>query len=370
MKKVTLNKLFLSIVVSLVLGGFLIFISASLGLLAGSSGANFYNVVIKQFLVGIIGGGLAFLFFSNLHYRHLRRYAIYIFTATLLLTAAVIIPGVGTAHGGAVRWLDIGGFSLQPSELLKIGFVIYIATWLSGAYTDVKSWKHGLLPFVIVVGLTGGVMMAQPDTDTFLLMAASGMAMLLTSGARWRDMALIIVAGLLVLSAFALKYPYMLNRLHTFQNPTADLHGGGWQVEQARLAIGSGGVSGKGFGQSIQKFKYLPEPIGDSIFAVFGEEFGYVGTSLLIFLFTAFTFIGYKIATRTKDKFGMFLVVGFTTLIFLQAFLNIGSMTRTIPLFGLTLPFVSHGGTSLLVTLIMAGIIYNVAKNSPQSKRS
>jgi len=369
MKTAHMDKTLLVLTTILVAGGFLIFSSASLGLLA-RGGVTFQSVALSQFLFGIIGGSIAMFIMSSLHYRYLRQFAIYIFLFGLLLTLAVFIPGLGWSHGGATRWIMIGGFTFQPSEFLKIAYIIYMATWLSGANTDVQDWKRGIAPFLLILGITAGVMLAQPDTDTFLIMAGAGIAMLLTAGARWRDIGIIVLTGFIALVILAFARPYVMDRVTGWLNPDDNLQGSNYQIQQSLNAVGSGGVTGRGFGQSIQKFEYLPEPIGDSIFAVYGEEFGFLGSMALVMVFAAFTFRGYKIAAWTKDRFGMLLVVGFVTLIFIQAFLNIGSMIRVVPLFGLTLPFISHGGTALMANLAMVGIILNVSKHSIRGKKA
>lgn len=361
MSKHAPDRILLGIVILLVAGGFLIFSSASLGLLA-RGGATFSSVALSQFLFGIVGGGIALFLISNVHYRFWRQYAFYIFLATLLLTLAVFIPGLGFEHGGATRWLHLGNFTFQPAELLKIGFVIYMATWLSGMSKHAHSLKKGTLPFVGFLGLVGIVMLLQPDTDTFLVIAAAGTAMFLTAGGRFRDVFIMGVVGILLIAVLAMMRPYVKERIMTFFNPDSDPQGSSYQVNQSLIAIGTGGGFGRGFGQSIQKFEYLPEPIGDSIFAVYGEEFGFLGTSLLVLLFSAFAFRGYRIATHAPDLFGMLLVIGFITVIVVQAFLNIAAMLALAPLGGLPLPFISHGGTALLVTLASIGIVLNVSK--------
>lgn len=361
MNRKSVDTILLMLVYILVGFGFLIFSSASLGLLA-RGGASFSSVATSQFLFGIVGGSLALFLFSNIHYRNLRKYAFYIFVATLLLSIAVFIPGLGASYGGATRWLSLGSFSLQPAELLKIGFIIYVATWLSGRSQYTTEFVKGFLPFLGLLGLVGIILLMQPDTDTFLIIAAAGVAMFLTAGARWRDIALLCLTGIVALAIIAMLRPYVMDRITTFLNPDADQTGSSYQIQQSLIAVGSGGLTGRGFGQSIQKFEYLPEPIGDSIFAVYAEEFGFIGGVLLILLYALFTFRGFKIATKAQDMFGMLLVVGFMTLIVVQAFLNIGSMLGVAPLSGLPLPFISHGGTALLATLIMIGIVLNVSR--------
>ncbi len=345
----------------LVLGGFLIFSSASLGLLA-RSGASYTSVATSQFLFGIIGGGIGLFIMSNIYYRNWRQFAFYIFGATILLTLAVFIPGLGMTHGGATRWLDLRFTTVQPAELLKIGYIIYVATWLSGTHRHVDSWRYGILPFVAMTGITGVVLLLQPDTDTFLITAAAGAAMFIVAGARWRDVAILATAAILLLTIVAFMRPYIMDRFTTLFTYEEDRLGSGYQIDQSLIAVGTGGLWGRGYGQSIQKFEYLPEPIGDSIFAVYAEEFGFVGASILVLIITGFVFRGFKIATHAADLFGTLLVVGLMTVIALQAFLNIAAMIGLAPVSGLPLPFVSHGGTALFTLLCALGIVLNVSK--------
>ena len=359
--RTTFDKTLFVMVVLLVTIGFFIFTSASLGLLA-RDGASFSSVAFGQFFFGIVGGSVAMFITSSIHYRHWRKYAFYIFLVSIGLTLLVFVPGLGFSHAGATRWLDLGPFTVQPAEFLKIGFVIYLATWLSGMYRHADSFVRGTLPFAGIVAVVGVIMLLQPDTDTFAIMALAALAMFITAGARWRDVFLIVLAGLVMVTALAFSRPYVMDRLTTFLHPESDPLGSGYQIQQSLIAVGSGGVTGRGFGQSIQKFEYLPEPIGDSIFAVYAEEFGFIGSIVLIVLLSIFTFRGYKIATQAKDLFGMLLVVGFMTIIVTQAFLNIAAMVGLAPLSGLPLPFISHGGTALLATLAAVGIVLNVSK--------
>lgn len=360
-KPKSMDTLLLSLIILMVAGGFLIFSSASLGLMA-REGAHFGSVAFSQFIFGVIGGGVAMSVMSNVYYRHWRKYAFYIFAITLLLTLAVFIPGLGMTHAGATRWIDLGFTTIQPSEFLKLGFVIYLATWLSGIQKKVTHWKYGLIPFITIIGLIGAVMLAQPDTDTFLIMAFAGMAMYVTAGAHWRDIIIIVLGGVMVLTVVALTRPYVMDRFTTFLDPAADPLGSGYQIQQSLIAIGSGGITGRGYGQSIQKFEYLPEPIGDSVFAVYAEEFGFVGAVMLICCLVFLTLRGYRTATQAQDVFGTLLVVGFISIVIAQAFLNIGAMLALAPLSGLPLPFVSHGGTALMATLASLGIVLNVSK--------
>lgn len=355
------DRTLLSITIVLITIGFLIFSSASLGLLA-REGARFSSVAFSQIVFGIVGGGIAMFVMSQIHYRNWRKYAFYIFVLSIIATLLVFVPGIGMNHGGASRWLAIGGFSLQPSEFLKIGFVIYMATYLSGIQSAIKSFRGGTVPFAIITGIAGVVLLLQPDTDTFLIMGMAATAMFVTAGGRWRDVGIFAIAAVILLVMLAFARPYIMDRFTSFINPELDPQGSGYQVKQSLIAVGSGGITGRGFGQSIQKFEYLPEPIGDSVFAVFAEEFGFIGSLILIVLLTFFSFRGFKIATQAQDVFGTLLVVGFMTLIITQAFLNIASMIGLAPIMGLPLPFISHGGTALLALLTTVGIVLNVSK--------
>lgn len=361
------DRVLLSIVVILVVAGFFVFTSASLGLLA-RSGATFSSVASSQILFGIVGGGLALTTLSQIYYRNWRQYAFYIFLASVALTLLVFTP-LGFSYGGAQRWLDLGPFSLQPAEFLKIGFVIYLATWLSGMQKELHNFLTGTAPFFGIVGLVGVLMLLQPDTDTFLIMATAAGAMFITAGGRWRDILLALLAAILLVAVLAFTRPYVMDRITTFMDPTVDPLGSSYQIQQSLIAVGSGGLVGRGYGQSIQKFEYLPEPIGDSIFAVYAEEFGFLGTTILVLLFAAFTFRGYRVASHAKDAFGMLVVVGLVTLIVVQAFLNIAAMVALAPLGGLPLPFISHGGTALMATLASVGIILNVSKYQHRPRR-
>jgi cell division protein FtsW len=365
----SIDTILLALIFILVVGGFFIFSSASLGLLA-RSGASFGSVAFSQFFFGIVGGGIAMLITSNIFYRNWRQYAFYIFIATAVFTLAVFIPGLGMTHGGATRWLDLGFTTIQPSELLKIGFVVYIATLLSGTHRQIETWRYGVLPFMGVIAVTGLITLSLPDTDTFLIMVMAGVAMFVTAGAHWKHIAILALTGIVLLTSVAFMRPYIMERITTFMHPDQDQQGSGYQINQSLIAIGSGGWFGRGYGQSIQKFEYLPEPIGDSVFAVYAEEFGFMGSFVLVLILAFFTFRGFKIATQSNDIFGMLLVVGFMTLIVAQAFLNIAAMAGIAPLSGLPLPFISHGGTALLTTLAMLGIVLNVSKYQNHSPRT
>ena len=359
---------FLISVVLLVIVGFFIFLSASLGLL-DREGARFSSVAFSQIVFGILGGSIAFLITSNLNYKIWKKYAVYIFGISVVATLLVFVPGVGFEYGGARRWIDIGITTVQPAELLKFGFVVYLAALLSVAKTKVTSWKHGLLPFSGLLAIAGSILLMQPDTGTFLVIGAAGIAMFVASGATMRDLGLLFSAGAVGLFGLAMFRPYIMERFISFFNPAADPLGASYQIQQSLIAVGSGELFGRGFGQSVQKFNFLPEPIGDSIFSVAAEEFGFIGATIIIALFLTLALRGLKIATRAPDYFGGLMVVGIVILIISQSFVNIGSMLGVLPLTGLPLLFVSHGGTAMFLVLAEVGIILNISKYQRKNKK-
>lgn len=368
--KMTLKKIdrpFFFTVIILLVVGFFIFTSASLGLLA-RDGARFSSVAISQLLLGVVGGSIAMFWLSNVNYKIWKKFALPLFVFSIFATLLVFIPGLGLEFGGARRWLDLGITTFQPAELLKIGFVIYLATWLSNVRQHVQKIKFGLLPLMGLLALVAFVLLVQPDTGTFLVIATTGVAMFLVAGSRTRDILILGLTGIAGLGALALIRPYVLSRILSFINPAYDPLGSSYQIQQSLIAIGSGGFFGRGFGQSVQKFEYLPEPIGDSIFSVAAEEFGFFGAVILITLFIFLAFRGLKIATRAPDYFSGLLVVGIVILILSQSFINIGSMLGVLPLTGLPLIFVSHGGSAMFLVLAEIGIILNISKYQKKLK--
>lgn len=361
MRKARMDRPFLICLIILTVFGFLIFSSASLGLLA-KGGEKYSSVAFSQTFFGLLFGTIALIVTSRVHFRNWRKYAFYLFLFGIFATLLVFIPGLGFEHAGATRWISVAGQSFQPSELLKITFVIYLAAWISGIRDKIKTVKYGLVPLIILLGICGAILLAQPDTDTFLVIVCAGLGMFLVGGGKWKHVLSIVAVAVLGVLLIASVRPYVKQRLMTFLNPADNGLTSSYQIQQSLIAIGSGGVSGRGFGQSIQKFNFLPEPIGDSIFAVAAEEFGFVGSLALIGVFLVFTLQGLRISIRTTDSFGRLLVVGIVILIISQAFINIGAMLAVLPLAGVPLPFVSHGGTALLFALAEAGIILNVSR--------
>ncbi len=362
MKRVKVDIPFLISISILVIAGYLIFASASLGLLSKQA-VKYANVAFNQTFYGLFFGSIACLITANFDYKHYRKYSLWIFIFSALVTLLVFVPHVGVSHGGAKRWIYIGTLSFQPSELLKIGYIIFFSAWMAKVKDKANTFKYGFVPFTALISIVAIILIKQPDTDTFLITAFAGTAIFLSAGGRWKYIFISALIAVLGITALAFTRPYVMSRITTFINPSANALGSGYQIQQSLIAIGSGGLFGRGFGQSIQKFNVLPEPIGDSIFAVASEEFGFIGAVLIILLFIFFAFRGLKIAGKVPDTFGRLLVVGIVIMIVSQAFVNIGAMVGVLPLSGITLPFVSHGGTALFMTLAEVGIILNISKS-------
>lgn len=360
--RIKVDKVFLVITIILIVAGFFIFSSASLGLLAKKS-SNYSSIAFSQTILGLCLGTVAMIIATRLDFKIWKQSAFYIFLAAIILNLLVLVPSIGFEHGGARRWIMLGGISFQPSEILKFAFIIYFAAWMAGLKDRVKTFRWGLLPLLILFAICGGLLLSQPDTDTFLIIIVTGLAMFVAAGGRWRWVLLLLLGGAIGLAFLASTRPYVMQRIQTFINPTTDSLGSSYQIQQSLIAIGSGGLFGRGFGQSVQKFTYLPEPVGDSIFAVAAEEFGFVGSVLLLSIFLLFATRGLKIASRVPQPFGRLAVVGIVIMIISQAFVNIGAMLGVLPLSGITLPFVSHGGTSLFISLFEVGIVLSISKS-------
>lgn len=354
------DRIFAFIVLFLVIGGAGIFLSAALGLLARES-VSLGHIAVTQLLLGLIPGVIALTILRFMPPTWLMRSILPLYLFSVLLTCLVFIPGIGVNAGGATRWIDLGPVTVQPAEFLKIGVVLMFALYLAKMKDKISDPRYGLLGYGLIVGLPCLILLMQPNTSTVLILGTTTAALYFLAGAPWRDFAILALIAIIGLGALVMTRPYLMHRVSTFINPAGDSLGKGYQIQQSLIAIGSGGLIGRGFGQSVQKFNYLPEPIGDSVFAVYGEEFGFMGTVFLVLLFTAFATRGFTIAAQAKDAFGSYAAAGLTLIITLSAFLNIGAMLGVLPLTGLPLPFVSHGGTALLCALASVGIILHVA---------
>ncbi len=359
-KKIKRDTFFLGITATLLLVGIFLFVSASLGILESSS-TKFQGVLFNQFVFGIAGGIIALFAAERIDYKIWRKYSFFFYIASIILTALVFVPGLGFEHGGARRWLSIGSFSFQPVELLKLGYIMYFSAWLAALKNSKTITWHNFLPLGISTVVALGILVKQPDTKNIILLALVSAILLFVAGISWKKIFMLFGCSILLLVLIVSFKPYLRDRIQTFLNPENDPQGSSFQIRQSLIAIGSGQIFGTGLGQSVQKFTSLPEPQGDSIFAVAGEEFGFVGTTAIVILFVMFALRGLWIARRAPDTFSSYLVTGFVVLILSQSFMNIAALIGLFPLTGVPLVFISHGGSALLIALATVGIILQIS---------
>lgn len=354
----------LGIIGFILLFGLVVLSSASSVISYQKFGSTYY-LLLHQITLGVLPGIFLFYIFFRIDYHFWKKWSLIILFANILLLIAVFIPSVGASYGRARSWINIGNFSLQPSEIIKLTLTIYLAAWFSiKSKEELQHFRIGFIPFVALLALVLGLVVLQPDIGTTAIIVVIALTIFFVAGGKILHIILFGVGGLTFLTLLILQAPYRFNRLLVFLHPELDPEGIGYHINQAILAVGSGGWFGRGFGQSIQKFAYLPEVTGDSIFAIIGEEIGFVFSALLIILFIVLMIKGFNLAKRAPDQFGRYLVVGIITWIIFQAFINIAAMIGLAPLTGVPLPFISYGGTSLMTLLAAAGLLTNISKQT------
>jgi len=321
---------------------------------------------VKRQLVGVGLGAVLMLATSRIPYTFWRdsRVVVASLAVSYLLLILVIIPGVGVYLNGSRRWLRIAGMSFQPSEVAKIASVLYLAATLSYRIRQVEKLFRGIVPLLIVPGLMFLLILEQPNLSTAGSIVIVAVLMMLLAGAKWTHLSLMGVAGLCLGAVYAWIEPYRRERLLSFRDPFAQMNDEGYQLAQSLIAIGSGGLFGRGLGQGRQKFSFLPYPESDFIFAIVGEDFGLLGCVTVILLFVAFAFAGMRIAVSCPDRYGCLLAAGLTAMIVVQAALNIAVVIGVMPTTGLPLPFFSAGGTSVSLLMASTGIILSVSRSS------
>lgn len=361
MRTRSIDRFFLASTAALTIAGFIIFLSASLGLLS-QTGATFGTVATKQALSLLIGA-TAFFVISRIKYTFWKKLATPVLLCAIAINLLLFIPSLTMHFNGASRWINLGPLSFQPSEFLKIAAIIYFAAWLNFVKERVRLMKFGLLPYIVIMAILGGLLLFQSDTDTLVIVALTGIVMFVIAGMPVRHFLLSLVCLAVVVGGVIYFRPYAMQRVQVYLDPTANTQGAGYQINQSLIAIGSGGLTGRGFGQSIQKFGYLPQPTDDSIFAVAAEEFGFLGGMVLLALYCLFALSSFRIGTHTTELFGALVAIGMAVLVVSESFLNIAAMLGLVPISGLPLLFVSHGGTALIITLAGAGIVANISKH-------
>jgi len=346
----------------LILMGLIMIMSAS-GVKAYSQFGNAHFFFRRQLIFAIAGLFLMYVT-SLVNYKIYSKISKMILLLSFILLGLVIIPGVGKTAGGATRWIPLGFFDFQPSEVVKISLIIYISSFISRKRNKIRSFKKGILPVLIVIMVIAFLIMQQPDMGTAVNIVGFAFIILIAGGMRLKHLFFISIPGLLTLIYYITSAPYRLNRVKTFLDPWKDPRGSGYHIIQSLIALGSGGLTGVGPGNSRQKFLYLPEPGTDFIFAILGEEFGLIGALFVIILFGSFAYRGTLIALNAKDLFGTLLAVGITSMIMIQFLINIGAVTSLLPVTGITLPFISYGGSSLVISLFSVGILLNISRES------
>jgi len=324
-----------------------------------------YYYAKHQLFTGIIPGIIICFILSKINYKIWQKYAPALLFFTIILLVLVFIPGLGADWGSAKSWIHIFGFSFQPSEFVKLTFLLYLAAWLSSKEEHhLKDLQFGFIPFIMVLAAIAILLIMQPDTGTMMIIVLMSLTIYFAAGGRLRHLSWLAVLGAGALLLLIKISPYRTDRFTTFLHPELDPLGKGYHINQALLAVGSGGIIGRGYGHSLQKFAYLPEATGDSIFAVISEELGFVLAAAIVGLFLFLGIKCLKIAQMCEDNFGKLVAVGITAWFMFQAIFNIGAMLGILPLTGVTLPFVSYGGTSIMACLAAAGILINISKQA------
>ena len=319
---------------------------------------NANHFVIRQTIWVLVGSGLLLLGLS-LDYRKLKKYALPLLLISIILL--VLVLTLGETYNGAQRWLSFGTLNFQPSELAKLAVIIYLAAWLSAKAERIRSLQHSLV-FVLMIGAMSLLLLLQPDLGTTVLILGIAFTMFWAAGAAFIQILTLGLTGSAAIFLLAIMEGYRLDRLFSFLSAEAEPLGRGFQTLQSLIALGNGGISGLGLGASRGKFFYIPESHTDGIFAIIGEELGLIATVAILILFASLMLRGYQIAQKSDTQFGFLLATGITTWIVLQALLNIGGITRVIPLTGLPIPLLSYGGSSLLSLMLAIGILANISR--------
>ncbi len=307
--------------------------------------------------VGVIGMFVIYL----IPYQVWKKYVKVILVLCLLLLLLVLIPGIGIVRGGAQSWIGIGAFSIQPSEFMKLGLILYLASYLTTHQKYITTFGRGFFLPISLIFIVFAIIMLQPDFGTGVVLVGTCVLMIFIAGTRLSYFIYLGIIGIIGFALLILSAPYRISRITSYLNPWDDPLGDGFQIIQSLYAIGPGKLMGVGFGNSLQKFFYLPEPQTDFIFAIIGEEFGFIGASIVIILFLLLCWRGILIAVEALDSFGRYVAFGIITMITIQVMINISVVIGLIPVTGITLPFLSYGGSSLTLTLCSIGVLLNIS---------
>lgn len=356
--------LLISLVAALVGLGLLMIYSSSTVYSLDTYGDRYF--IIRRQLFWLVAGLAAFFAAAKTDYHWFQGKSRFLLLAGILLLAAVFIPGLGRSGGGARRWLGAGGISFQPAEVVKYLAIIYLSDLLSRRQKVIDRFGSGFLPPLAVIGLLSSLVVIQPDLGTALSIAVIGLLMIYLGGGRVVHLGFLCLAVLPALVVMVVRVGYRMRRIVAFIDPWADPRGTGFQIIQSLIALGSGGPTGLGLGESRQKLFFLPASTTDFIFSILGEELGFLGTGLIIALIVGILIVGFMIAARAEDLFGRFLAQGVTAMLVLQAMINMGVSCGMLPTKGLPFPFVSYGGSNLLGSCLAVGILVAIASHQEE----
>ncbi|MFH0956184.1 MAG: putative lipid II flippase FtsW [Candidatus Falkowbacteria bacterium] len=341
----------------------LIMLSLASSVIAYSAHQDSYYF-FKHQLFGLVLGLAAVWFFSRIDYQVWRKYALWMLIASIALLLLVFIPGLAGTWGTSRSWINVFGFSLQPSEFVKITFLLYLAAWLEGRKKQLAEVSRGIGPFVVILGVIALLMILQPDMGTLTIIALASLMVYFIGGGNIKHLVVLILLGLTALIVMVNIYPYQANRFKCMMDPSYSPKEYCYQINQSLIAVGSGGFWGRGLGASRQKFSYLPQAQNDAIFPIISEETGFIFSVGLILLYLALFCRGVAIAKKAPDDFGKILAVGIVSWIVIQALINIGGMVNIMPMTGVPLPMVSYGGSAMLVSLASVGILINISRQT------
>jgi cell division protein FtsW len=370
MKRQGMDHTLLACVVSMLALGLVMVFSASAGSALARSHDKF-TVIRSQFSWAIVGLGVMGLC-ARFDYRNLRYAAWPMLGLSMITLLLVFVPGLGMTKGGATRWLRLGGFSFQPSELAKLALVLYLASSLSDRSIEERSsFQRFVLPALGVIGVLAVCVLKQPNLSYTVILATVGFLMISLQYRHWPHMASLALSGVVMAGWLVVREPYRMKRYLAFLDPWKDQYGSGWNIIQSLYALASGGLWGLGVGRGRQKFEYLPQEHSDYIFAIIGEELGFVGTAAIVLLFLCVLWRGLRIAVRAPDEFGTMLAYGITMSFTIQAIINISVVVGAIPPTGVPLPLISSGGSSLVASLAAAGVLLSISSRGqdPEKKR-
>lgn len=354
---------YLVLTVLLVVIGLIMLFSASYARAYYKTG-NSAKYFISQLMFAVMGMGVLFLF-SRIPYEWYQKLSLLILFVAVAILA--LVPLIGIEVSGATRWISLGFTRFQPSEIAKFAVITSFAAIMAAHTRDMKGFKYGFAPYMLILGVIAGLLYLEPHMSATLIILAVGFIMMILGGTNWKFLVGLVVVAVGLVAVYLLTKGYTADRIRAWLDPESDPLDKGLQILQSQYAIGSGGLTGLGFGRSRQKYMYLPEEHNDYIFAIVCEELGFIGAIGILALFALLIIRGYWIAMHARDRYSMLLAAGLTTLLALQVFLNVAVVTNLLPSTGISLPFFSSGGTALIMQLAENGIVLNISRSISQS---